>query len=119
MFTTPILVGTGPVGAGVAAGVAGAAGVAAPCPKAAVPNAMLRPIATILNFAMLMDYVLLGFMRRPARCKATTFTAFSVLLFRPADGLLPLRWAAQECSPVWAMALPHRMPRCTPQSMAW
>src|SRR5690242_3572779 len=75
MFTTPILVGTGPAGA-VAAGVAGAAGVAAPCPKAVVPNAMLRPIAIILNFAMLMDYVLLGFRARPARCEARTLGLF-------------------------------------------
>src|SRR5579864_4177338 len=75
MFTTPILVGTGPVGA-VAAGVAGAAGVAAPCPKAAVPSAMLRPIAIMLNFAMLMDYVLLGFRARPAGCEARTLRLF-------------------------------------------
>src|SRR5579864_4898812 len=75
MFTTPIFVGTGPVGA-VAAGVAGVVGVAAPCPKAAVPNAMLRPIAIILNFAMLMDYVLLGFRARPAGCEARTLRLF-------------------------------------------
>src|ERR1044071_2288608 len=80
MFTTPILVGTGPVGAGVA----GAAGVAAPCPKAAVPNAMLRPIATILNFAMLMDYVLLGFVRVTLVTRPKRYGFFGVVV--PAGG---------------------------------
>src|SRR5438270_31798 len=117
MFTTPILVGTGPVGA-VAVGVADPAGVAAPCPKAAVPNAMLRPIATILNFAMLMDYVLLGFRAR-LLVASQNATAFLVLWFRPAVGLPLRRSALQECSPVWLLGLPRLMPRCTPQSMAW
>src|SRR5689334_21891859 len=119
MFTTPILVGTGPAGVAAAAGVSGAVGVVAPCPKAAVPSAMLRPIAIILNFAMLMDYVLLGFMRPSRWLQSQNVMASSVLLFRPEGGLLPRRSASQECSPVWAMGLPPLMPRCTPQSMAW
>src|SRR6478609_5119862 len=86
MFTTPILVGTGPVGVAAAAGVSGAAvGVVAPCPKAAVPSAMLRPIAIILNFAMLMDYVLLGFMRpSPLVAKPECYGFFGVVV--PAGG---------------------------------
>src|ERR1051326_3010005 len=118
MFTTPILVGTGPAGA-VSAGVAaGAAGVVAPCPKAAVPNKMLRPIATILNFAMLMGYVLLEFVGVRS-LQSQNATSFSVLLFRRAGGLLLPRWAVQECSPVWRLEPLPLMPRCTPQSMAW
>jgi hypothetical protein len=80
---------------------------------------MLRPNAIILNFAMLMDYVLLGFMRPSRSLQSQNITASSVLLFQPAGGLLPRRWAAQECSPAWALGPLPVMPRCTPQSMAW
>src|SRR5690242_5153358 len=45
---------------------------------------MLRPIAIILNFAMLMDYVLLGFARVPLVAKSERYGFFGVAV--PAGG---------------------------------